>query len=134
MLYALGIGLLLGFLSLVSGGKTSASKGRGETGVFCLEELPEKLILASPDDTYSFEITIFRQSGNIERALYASSKEEALREVEKLFRRMKEDSVRIWANHETSFDVRRPYGSLNGRREGRKIWGCQVAVIPDVES
>jgi len=132
MLYAIGFGLLLGLLSLLFGGLKPSSKGVGPTGVFRLGELPQKLLLDELDDGHVFQIVIFRQSGNFDRALYAHSKELALREIEKLFGRMREDSVRIWTNQTTACDLRRPYGSLNGSREGRKIWGCQIEAIPEV--
>lgn len=132
MLYAIGAGLLLGLLSMLVVRPKSLSKDAGPTGVFVLDELANRLLLDELETGQIFEITVFRQSGNFERAIYAQSKDEAVKEIEKLFRRMREDSVRIWANQSTACDVRRPYGSLNGRREGRKIWGCQVEAISEV--
>ncbi|WP_299875856.1 hypothetical protein [uncultured Sulfitobacter sp.] len=131
MLYAIGAGLLLGLLSMLVGPK-SLSRDAGPTGVFELGELANRLLLDELESGQIFEITVFRQSGNFERAIYVQSRDEALKEIDKLFRRMREDNVRIWANESMVCDVRRPYGSLNGRREGRKTWGCQVEAISEV--
>lgn len=131
MICAIGTGLLLGLLSMLIGRPKSSLKEDGPTGVFGIGELSDRLLLDELETGHIYEITVFRQSGNFERATHAQSKDEVLNEIEKLFRRMKKDSVRIWENHSFACDIRRPYGSLRGRREGRKIWGCQVEAIPE---
>ncbi|GEM_PF-6073796 len=89
----------------------------------------EQVVLCEPASGSCIEFTVFRQSGNFERQTVFYSRSEALSSANKLFRRAKEDSVRIWKNEETILDIRRPYGSLKGTREGRKIWGVDIRIV-----
>lgn len=121
--------LLLGWALGVFGRKMGIETATGTTGVIAISGLQNSLLLNEPNHSQALQVTVFRQSGNFERAYLCNNRQDALNEIQKLFGRMKEPSVRIWKNTPTTSDVRRPYGSAKGAREGRKIWGCEVQIV-----
>lgn len=123
MLYALMIGAVLGVFSLFFR-KPSTAESKGTTGVVERSKLDNVMLLRKRVPKQAISIHVFRQSGELERSFTCQDRHVALAEVQKLFNRLQEPTVRIWKNDETSCDLRRPYGSSKGLREGRKIWGC----------
>ena len=123
MLYAMLIGAALGILSLFFK-KPRSAEHTGTTGVVERSKLDDAVLIGKSDPRQAISIHVFRQSGEWERSFTCEDRHVALAEVQKLFNRLQEPSVRIWKNDQKSCDLRRPYGSAKGSREGRKIWGC----------
>ena len=107
----------------------SGASYSGRTGVVPLDDLPDVLAIVEPSPQQTILMSVFRQSGNLDREYLCEDRETAIGETNKLFRRMKEPSVRIWENLENVCDVRRPYGSSRGTREGKKIWGVELRLV-----
>lgn len=131
MLYAIFFGSILSILWFLVERLFFSEKSKkmsGLTGIVDLTELSHVVIFDEPREKELIEMHVFRQSGNWERTSRFTTIQEAIYEVEKLFGRIKEPSVRIWANEKSVLDVRRPYGSLNGRNAGNKIWGCSLQL------
>ena len=101
---------------------------KGVTGVLDRSKLEEAMLIGKRDPQQPIHIHVFRQSGEWERSFTCEDRQVALTEAHKLFNRLKEPSVRIWKNDEKLCDLRRPYGSFKGTREGRKIWGCVLEL------
>jgi len=122
----------LGILLVVVGGilkrwvPDETKEKSGRTGVVNLDALADILLFEGPTEGQVVFMRVFRQSGNDERYQEFDTKEEALMAIATQFRRMKEPTVRIWTNTPSCADVRRPYGSGKGTREGKKIWGLEI--------
>lgn len=127
MLYAMAIGALLGVLSLFLK-KPNSGGSKGTTGVVDRSTLDSVVLIGRHDPRQTISVHVFRQSGEWERSFTCEDRQVALAEAHKLFDRLKEPRVRIWKNDEKSCDLRRPYGSSKGTREGRKIWGCVLEL------
>lgn len=70
---------------------------------------------------------LFRQSGNLYRDLgLFPSADEALKEVEKSFRRAGIDSVAVLKNTTEKYEVARLYSNDRGRAEGKRLGGALV--------
>ena len=71
---------------------------------------------------------LLRQSGNLYRDLgFFSNWEEAMTEIEKLFRRAKIPSVFVQVNSEVRFEIIRLHHSHGGKAEGKKLGGAAIA-------
>lgn len=128
MLYALAIGAIFGILSLFFK-KPGGTGSNGTTGVVEASKLGGALLIGKRDTQQAINIYVFRQSGEWERSFTCEDRHSAMAEVQKLFNRLQEPTVRIWKNDEKTCDLRRPYGSSKGSREGRKIWGCRLELV-----
>lgn len=127
MIYAVVIGAVLGLLSLFFR-KPGSTGSKGTTGILERSRLGDVILIGKHNPRQAISIHVFRQNGEWERSFTCEDRHVALAEVQKLFNRLQEPTVRIWKNDETSCDVRRPYGSARGSREGRKIWGCLLEI------
>ncbi len=125
--YLIGAGVILLIIGSILKRWVPDEKS-GKTGVVSLEDLPGILLLADPDDSQVVLMRSFRQSGADEKYDEFGTKEDALKAITDRFRRFKEPTVRIWKNTPSCADIRRPYGSHKGTREGRKIWGFSITL------
>jgi hypothetical protein len=98
-------------------------------GIRAIGELHSILLIMQSAEPQDVELTVFRQSGNLERTEVYSSVESALKAAMIIFARMKEPTVRIWANECLFVDIRRPHHSARGSNEGKKIWGVSLRIV-----
>ncbi len=123
MLYALAIGVSLGFASLFFS-KKSTTKNKPTVSA--------KLNLAGMHKLRSSPVhaTLTRQSGNEYRDLgIFQTPDDACREIEKSFRRAQITSISVLQNSTNCFEVTRKWYNGRGRAEGKKLGGAIIIVL-----
>ena len=93
-------------------------------------DLENFLLIAEHKGFRSTELSVLRQSGNIDRVEMHQSVDSAIKAAKKIFARMRESEVRVWENSADFADVRRYYYSARGSNEGKKIAGISIRILP----
>jgi len=106
----------------------SVSSG-GRKGVIPLDDLSRIAILQEPIGGTVIRLAKVRQSGNEDSILIIRSREEAMREITKIFHRKQVAKVRIWKNELNELDVRINYHHARGTNEGKVIRGATATVV-----
>ena len=127
------IGLI--FKSLMDEQKLVDPSDNSVVGLDELEQIIE-LIAAS-----KFEVTIWRQSGEIHKSEIWETRDASsvssvhvLNKVLTTFRRAKIDAVAVIQNTNLQFSFRRLHYSHAGRKEGRKIYRAEIRVVSSPET
>ena len=136
MLLAISVGALLGLISLffiyMQSRRAENLAERIDrtrfprTGVHPVDGLQGIAVIVEATGNHEVVLTVFRQSGNIERVEVYANVIYAIEAAATVFRRMREHEVRVWENNSDLLDIRRPHYNAKGSSEGKKIWGIRI--------
>ena len=125
----LGILAVLTIVALINQNSGSNEVGGFGSSAFEIDEIPNQSTLRDLNSNEYVQLTVYRQSGNIQREELHETLNSAYRATQAVFRRAKADGVRIYSGNETAIDFQRSTYNGRGTQEGKRIGSVALEIV-----
>ena len=125
------IGILAAFAIFAFAMRDSGDSQVGAFGsaAFEIDDIPYQSTLRDLNPNELIQLTVYRQSGNVQREELYDTLDAAYRATQTVFRRAKADGVRIYSGNETAIDFQRSFYHGRGTQEGKRIGSVVLEIV-----
>ena len=125
----LGILAVLTVVALINQNSSSNNVGAFGSSAFEIDDIPDQSTLRDLNSNEYIQLTVYRQSGNIQREELHQTLNSAYRATQAVFRRAKADGVRIYSGNDTAINFQRSFYHGRGTQEGKRIGSVVLEIV-----